>query len=240
MNKEYYYDIIFGAKDHIHRLNAYFLEQYSKATNEDIAPNIFFTTLRDVLDDCIYNTDNIDELVGANNKNLMFKDVKFKKYQLEMLILEHPDLLRHLENKVDEIQNICFEQLSQGQFEEYQEQKGKAFFAKFFAPIDNKDIDKRGKGESYIEFGLLDRLNDIEANAKGIIDKFPQNKIKCAAWVELLMDKGYFYKEHKSTNRKSCIAFAKARYNVDIETQMATAQKGKRITHKTQLAHYFK
>lgn len=102
------------------------------------------------------------------------------------------------------------------------------------------DNENRATSNSYIKDELLERLREIETNAKGIIDTFPQNKIKCAAWVELLIDKGYFLKEHQKTNRKSCVAFAKERYNVDITIQMATAQNDSRITNKMQLEKYFK
>jgi hypothetical protein len=109
--------------------------------------------------------------------------------------------------------------------------------------IEEKSVEKKidkVSCEQYIKSELIDRLTEVESKMKIMIDSFSQSKIKCAAWVELLMDKGYFNIEHKKTNLKSCTSFAKARYNVDITNQMKPAKNGDRNNHKKRFFKYLK
>ncbi len=99
--------------------------------------------------------------------------------------------------------------------------------------------ESKASGEDYIKPELINRLIEIESKAHAVIETFKANKIKCAAWVELLMDKKYFTVEHKKTIRKSCIGFAKERYNVDISSQMQSNKKNDRAIHKLQMNKHF-
>ncbi|MBK8808673.1 MAG: hypothetical protein IPO21_19370, partial [Bacteroidales bacterium] len=67
------------------------------------------------------------------------------------------------------------------------------------------------------------------------------NKIMIAAWVELLMDKGYFQLEYKRRKRRqNCVEFSKTRYKTNIKVQMMSKEDDNRKTHKTKLEKHFK
>lgn len=94
------------------------------------------------------------------------------------------------------------------------------------------------ESDQYIDPALLGRLVEVESKMNPTIKSFNQSKIKCAAWVELLMDKPFFATEFQVNRRKSCIDFAKLRYDVDIKNQMGSGKKKDRETHKKQLSKY--
>lgn len=94
-------------------------------------------------------------------------------------------------------------------------------------------------GEDYIMPELLPLLKEVEQKIQLQFESW--NKIKRAAWVELLMDKGYFLPEYKRHNRrKNCEVFAMTRYKTNIKIQMMFKEVANRNTHKKQLLHYFK
>jgi len=94
-------------------------------------------------------------------------------------------------------------------------------------------------GEDYIKQELLPMLKEVEKKIQPQIESW--NKTKIAAWVELLMDKGYFLPEYKRTKwRENCKAFAKTRYKTVVNTAMLVKEDTSRKTHKQQLLHYFK
>jgi hypothetical protein len=83
------------------------------------------------------------------------------------------------------------------------------------------------------------RLIDVENKLKDKIEKWRlgSDKIGCAAFCELLFDKGYFIKP--ITKRKGPIQFALIRYGLDIEVQMGSAKKLDRSKLKRRFNHYF-
>ena len=101
----------------------------------------------------------------------------------------------------------------------------------------SQDIEESNQ---YIKPELYERLLEVEGKMQPTINTFQQSKIKCAAWVELLMDRKYFILELTKSKRKSSIGFAKKRYGINITTQMNTGNKNDRATHKKQLSKHLR
>jgi hypothetical protein len=94
--------------------------------------------------------------------------------------------------------------------------------------------------EDLIKLELIGNLLiEVENKLKDKIEKWRlgSDKIGCAAFCELLFDKGYFIKP--ITKRKGPIQFALIRYGLDIEVQMGSAKKLDRNNLKRRFNHYF-
>lgn len=108
---------------------------------------------------------------------------------------------------------------------------------KSYASTDTQGI--TDGGEVYIMPELLKRLQGVEKGIQPLIGSW--TKIMIAAWVELLMDKGYFQPEYRRTKRRqNCIEFSKIRYGVIIKIQMMPKEDHNRKTHKAKLEKHFK
>ena len=94
--------------------------------------------------------------------------------------------------------------------------------------------------ENLIKPELIEnRLPEVENKLKDKIEKWRlgSDKIGCAAFCELLFDKGYFIKP--ITKRKGPKQFALIRYGLDIEVQMGSAKKLDRNNLKKRFNYYF-
>ncbi|HQS23880.1 MAG: hypothetical protein B7Y11_04990 [Sphingobacteriia bacterium 24-36-13] len=94
--------------------------------------------------------------------------------------------------------------------------------------------------ENLIKPELIDgRLVEVEYKLKDKIEdwKIGKDKIGCAAFCEMLFEKGYFFKT--ITERKGPIQFALIRYGIDITVQMGTTKNKDRQLHKGKLKRYF-
>lgn len=157
-----------------------------------------------------------------------------------------PEKIAFLENeKYTYLQNIPFRtfeasgKLIAGGFP-----SGALFFDRFIE-LEIEKLKKQAKGpvmqiESLIKTELIDgRLVEVENKLKDKIEdwKIGKDKIGCAAFCEMLFEKGYFFK--KITERKGPIQFGLIRYGIDITVQMGTTKKKDRELHKVKLKRYF-
>jgi hypothetical protein len=62
------------------------------------------------------------------------------------------------------------------------------------------------------------------------------NKIRCAAFLELMLKRGAF--RETDTNRKTLCDFASGRYGMDITVQLTTGKNEERATHMSQLGKF--
>lgn len=98
--------------------------------------------------------------------------------------------------------------------------------------------ERNGKSESeqYIKEELIERLNKVENDMQPTIVAF--SKIRCAAWVELLMDSNFFDSSFKIKHEKNCTDFAFYRYRINIFNQMKTGKDKDRNNHKSKLKRF--
>lgn len=157
-----------------------------------------------------------------------------------------PEKIKFLEiKKLDYLQNIPSRSFEvSGRTIGSGFQSGPLLFDRFIE-LEIEKLKKQAKGpvmqiESLIKTELIDgRLVEVENKLKDKIEdwKIGKDKIGCAAFCEMLFEKGYFFK--KITERKGPIQFGLIRYGIDITVQMGTTKKKDRELHKVKLKRYF-
>lgn len=157
-----------------------------------------------------------------------------------------PEKIKFLEiKKLDYLQNIPSRSFEvSGRTIGSGFQSGPLLFDRFIE-LEIEKLKKQAKGpvmqiESLIKTELIDgRLVEVENKLKDKIEdwKIGKDKIGCAAFCEMLFEKGYFFK--KITERKGPIQFALIRYGIDITVQMGTTKNKDRQLHKGKLKRYF-
>jgi hypothetical protein len=82
-----------------------------------------------------------------------------------------------------------------------------------------------------IENSISNKINDWKKGKRG-------GQIECAAFCELMFKNGFFSRQENRI--KTCTAFAKLRYGIDIKNQLQKAKEEARKRYQTRLNRLFK